>query len=224
VSLKQWNIIHSLLTGIGIGFFFLLDSLWPLMILSALSVILLWTTQYYTIRHLKPAGGYANMVTLFRYLLNLVIVALVPYWPLWSIGLFFMVSAMFDGLDGYFARRYDHVTKFGAMFDMETDALFMALSGSILYQKGMAGMWLLPAIYLRYFYVLFIALLGLHHYQERRTRIGPVIAFVMFVALIARFIYPGKATKIVLMAATALIVVSFVYSFLGLLASKENEK
>ncbi len=224
MSLKQWDIIHCVMVTIGIVLFFSVGSLWPLILLSVLSVILLWATQYYTIKQIKPAGGYANLLTLLRFLLNLVIVVAYPYWPLWGVGLLFLVSVMLDGLDGFMARRFDHTTKFGAMFDMETDALFMALSGSILYHKGLAGVWLLPAIYLRYFYVLFVGILGLHRFQEKRTRIGPAIAVVMFVALIARFVSHGNVTKVLLMAASAMIVISFGYSFIGLVAESRKRQ
>ena len=142
------------------------------------------------------------MLTLLRYILQLLIVAFSNIWPLWSLGLLFTIPILFDGLDGYLARRLNHVTKFGALFDLETDSLFVTFAAMILYQRHIVGVWLLPAAYMRYFYVLLVAILQLNRFQEKRTQFGPFIAFIMFVSLILEFLFQSAATRIILLCVT----------------------
>ena len=222
MSLKQWNIIHSIFILIALAVFHLTGLYWPVAAVAFLSVILLWTTQWYTISHLKPAGGYANMLTFLRYILQLLIVVFSNIWPLWSLGLLFSIPVLLDGLDGYLARRFNHVSKFGAMFDLETDSLFITLTGIILYNRHIIGGWILPVAYMRYFYVLLIAILQVNTIQEKRTRFGPFIAFIMFVSLILEFLFQSLATRIILFAASCMIVISFIYSLLDIITQKRN--
>jgi phosphatidylglycerophosphate synthase len=222
MSLKQWNIIHSVAILIALAAFHLTGSYWPVLAVAFLSVILLWTSQWYTISNIKPAGGYANLLTLLRYIILLLIVAFSNIWPLWSLGLLFAIPVLLDGLDGYIARKLNHVTKFGALFDLETDSIFMTVTGMILYQRHIVGAWLLPAAYMRYFYVLLIWIFQLNRIQEKRTRFGPFIAFIMFVCLIIEFLFQSVATRIILFIAACLIVLSFIYSFFGVISNRRN--
>ena len=167
MSLNQWNIIQSIAILIALAAFHFTGSYWPVIAVAFLSVILLWTSQWYTISNIKPAGGYANLLTLLRYILQLLIFGFSNIWPLWSLGLLFVIPVLLDGMDGYLARRLNHVTKFGALFDAETDSLFIMFAGIILYQRHIVGAWLLPAAYMRYFYVLVIAILQLNRIQEK---------------------------------------------------------
>lgn len=222
MSLNQWNIIHSIGILMALAVFHLTGWYWPVIAFVLLSLILLWTSQWYTISKLKPAGGYANLVTLLRYILLLLIVIFSDVWPVWSLGLLFAIPVLLDGLDGYLARKLNHITKFGALFDLETDSLFMTFTGMILYHKNIVGSWLLPAAYMRYFYVLAIAILQLNRIQEKRTRFGPFIAFIMFVSVILEFLFQGAVTKVILFCASCLIVVSFIYSFFGVIAQRKD--
>jgi phosphatidylglycerophosphate synthase len=222
MSLKQWNIIHSIAILIALAVFHVTGIYWPILAVAFLSLILLWTSQWYTISNLKPAGGYANYVTLLRYILLLLIAAFSNIWPMWSLGLLFAIPMLLDGLDGYLARRLNHATRFGALFDLETDSLFVTLSGMILYQRHIVGIWLLPAAYMRYFYVLVIAVLQLNRIQEKRTQFGPFIAGIMFVSLILEFLFQSALTRIILFIASVFIVLSFIYSFFGVMAQRRN--
>lgn len=222
MSLKQWNIIHSIAILMALTVFHLTGWYWPVLVASFLSLILLWSTQWYTISNIKPAGGYANLLTLLRYNLMLLIVIFSKIWPLWSLGLLFAIPVLLDGLDGYLARKLNHVTRFGALFDLETDSLFMTLTGMILYDRHIVGAWLLPAAYMRYFYVLFIWILQLNRIQEKRTRFGPFIAFIMFMSLILEFLFQSAATRVILMCASSLIILSFIYSFFGVILQRRD--
>jgi phosphatidylglycerophosphate synthase len=222
MSLKQWNIIHSIAILIGLAVFHLTGWYWAVITVAFLSVILLWTTQWYTISHIKPAGGYANLLTLVRYVLILMIAAFSGIWPLWSLGFLFSIPVLLDGLDGYIARRSNHLTKFGALFDLETDSLFMTMTGMILYQRHTVGAWLLPAAYMRYFFVLIIAVLQLNRIQDKRTRFGPFIAFIMAGSLVLEFLFRSAVTRVILFFAACLIILSFIYSFITIVKQRKD--
>ena len=68
----------------------------------------------------------ANLVTLSRLLLLLVVVALsyVPPTP-WQFANFFLIILIFvtDGLDGYVARKRNETSLFGALFDIAGDRI-----------------------------------------------------------------------------------------------------
>jgi phosphatidylglycerophosphate synthase len=223
MSLIQWNIIHGLFILAGLIVYHLTGSWWPVLIIAALSVFLLWSTQWYTISHLKPAGGYGNLVTLIRYLLVICITATSAGRPLRTTGLLFIIPVALDGLDGFLARRMDQVSKFGALFDPETDSLFVAMAGIIVYRGHLAGVWLLPAAYMRYIYILLLTLLRLHGIPEKRTRFGPAVAVIMFLSLIAQLVFPSLTSRIFLMVASVMVVISFGYSFTTLLSQREPE-
>jgi CDP-diacylglycerol--glycerol-3-phosphate 3-phosphatidyltransferase len=68
----------------------------------------------------------ANLVTLSRLLLLLVVVWLfyqAPAW--WSFSTFFLIIFIFisDGLDGYIARKRNETSLFGALFDIAGDRI-----------------------------------------------------------------------------------------------------
>lgn len=222
MSLKQWNIIHSIAILIALSVFHLTGWYWPVLAVAFLSVLLLWTTQWYTISDIRPAGGYANLLTLLRYIILILIVAFSDVWPLWSLGLLFTIPLMLDGLDGYIARRLNHSTKFGALFDLETDSLFITMTAMILYERNIIDAWLLPAAYMRYFFVLLISLLQLNRVQEKRTYFGPFIAFIMFVSLILEFLFESPVTRVILFFASCLIVLSFMYSFFEIISGRRD--
>lgn len=220
MSLKQWNIIHSLAILTGLIIFHVTGLWWPVLILACISLILLWSSQWYTISHLKPAGGIGNLITLFKYILIIIIVFISGLFTARIIGLFFIVPVVLDGLDGFWARRSNQISKFGALFDLESDSLFVALAGLLLYSRHITGAWLLPAVYLRYVYVLVITLLQLSGIPEKRTRFGPSIAVIMFISLIAVFIYPTDFTIILLYVAAGMVILSFAYSFMGVISQR----
>jgi phosphatidylglycerophosphate synthase len=223
MSLRQWNIIHALAISAGLIIFHFSGLYWPVLLFAFLSVMLLWTSQWYTISHLKPAGGYGNLVTLFRYLSVILIVSMSGSWSVRFTGLLFIIPVALDGLDGFLARRMDQISRLGALFDPETDSLFVALAGSMLYSRHIAGAWLLPAVYMRYFYVILLTILRLNGIPEKRTRLGPAVAVAMFISLINAFVFPSALSGVLLMAAAGMVVLSFGYSFIDVISRRQSD-
>src|SRR5690606_5578990 len=125
------------------------------------TVFVIGQREYWLAIH--PFGGYANHVTLARFLLLVFTLLLSDrVTTAWFVGsmVFVMIA---DGIDGYLARRLGTTTEFGAVFDMEVDA-FLALALSfVLWQKYPASWWLLPAGLLRYLFCLLYWVLDWHH-------------------------------------------------------------
>ena len=61
----------------------------------------------------------------------------------------FMVAAASDTLDGWIARRYDLVSRFGATLDPVADKLSMFVATVVLAWQGLLPLWLAVAIVLR---------------------------------------------------------------------------
>ena len=113
-------------------------------------------------------------------------------------------------------------SEFGALFDLETDSLFVALTGLILVDKQIAGTWILPAVYMRYFYVLVLLSSRLYGQPEKRTRFGPAVAVFLFISLIAGFLLPETFAIPLLATASFAVVFSFAYSFVMLVSARQN--
>ncbi len=103
--------------------------------------------------------GWANRVTLLRgMLISYVAGHLVAppgtgpeQWPI--VGLV-LAALVLDGLDGWLARYNGEVSDFGARFDMELDALLIAVLCVWLVVTGEMGAWVLALGGMRYGFVL----------------------------------------------------------------------
>ncbi len=90
----------------------------------------------------------ADRVTLGRALLVMLLIGL---WPAYAafmhdsrvIFALAFVAVIFDGVDGYVARRWHCATPAGARFDMELDALLLLVLGVWLVALERTGVWVL---------------------------------------------------------------------------------
>jgi phosphatidylglycerophosphate synthase len=122
---------------------------------ASIAGIVLYATQREDLRRF----GAANAVTLLRATMVafLTALALLPA-PLpaeihgAAIGLG-IVGLVLDGVDGWLARRGGTASRFGARFDMETDALSVLVFTFLLLRAGQAGPWVLAIGLARYIFV-----------------------------------------------------------------------
>ena len=200
----------------------LTGSLLPAIIAGTISVILAWWTQWKSISHFKPAGGYANWVTTIRFFIVLIIVYFSPGLDNLELAMLFTIPVLLDGADGFLARKMRQKSDFGAHLDMETDSLFVALTSLILYYRDIAGAWILIAGYMRYGYIILLLLTGQINISEKRTRFGPAVAVFMFISLLAAFILPLTFARLLLALASLVVCVSFGYSFVSLFINSKH--
>jgi phosphatidylglycerophosphate synthase len=71
----------------------------------------------------------------------------------WSAVVVATLAALLDLLDGALARRHGVTSRFGARFDMECDALLIAVLSVLVLLFGKAGVWIVAAGALRYAFV-----------------------------------------------------------------------
>jgi phosphatidylglycerophosphate synthase len=104
-----------------------------------------------------PRLGPANQVTLLRALLTAFLLGLVGEGDgaaiAWTAFLLALFAESLDGVDGWLARRGGWASPFGARFDMETDALLVAVLALLVWSLDKAGIWVLAAGLLRYLFV-----------------------------------------------------------------------
>jgi phosphatidylglycerophosphate synthase len=118
-----------------------------------------------------------------------------------------------DGLDGWLARRRGTASAFGALFDMETDALFVLTVELVLFQRGELGVWILLTGVLRYVYVLVRAFVPARRADVPRSRFGRLAFTGLVLGLFFAFALPGPIGQVCALAGTALVTLSFARSF-----------
>ena len=116
------------------------------------------TVAWLAHRHLQAGRfGAANCVTIVRAALIAPLVGFLGEAPTaalaWLAIAIALVVLVLDGVDGGLARYAGEATRFGARFDMETDALLILVLSALCFQFGKAGLWILGAGLLRYAFV-----------------------------------------------------------------------
>jgi phosphatidylglycerophosphate synthase len=195
-ELEKWTRGHAALVLGALGFSLFLERSWPVAAAGVASLAALVTVNRSA---WTPSGafGWANAVTALRALLAFVV-----------LGLFAL-----DGLDGWLARRRGTASAFGALFDMETDALFVLTVELVLYQRGDLGAWILVTGCLRYVYVLVRAFVPARRADVPRSRFGRLAFTGLALGLFFAFALPGPIGQACALAGTALVTLSFARSF-----------
>jgi phosphatidylglycerophosphate synthase len=102
-------------------------------------------------------GALANLVTAIRAALVVLLATQIPGVPTrsaaWLAVMVASAAAISDGIDGWLARRTGTVSRFGARFDMETDALLILVLSILVWRWGKAGPWVLIIGLMRYLFV-----------------------------------------------------------------------
>ena len=159
--------------------------------------------------------GAANQVTLGRAALTALLVGLlgerVAPGLAWTALAIALVALTLDGVDGAIARRRGQESRFGARFDMETDALLILVLAVLALQFAKAGPWILAAGLLRYAFVAAGAVLpwlGAPLPPSRRRQAVCVVQVVSLIACLAPFVAtPWSAV------AAALGIAALIWSF-----------
>jgi CDP-diacylglycerol---glycerol-3-phosphate 3-phosphatidyltransferase len=95
-----------------------------------------------------------NSLTLFRiFLVPFLVVVLLTKFSDWVGLAIFLVAAITDYLDGYFARRMNKTTRLGALLDPIADKLLMSAAFISLVELGIARAWMVVIIIGREFAV-----------------------------------------------------------------------
>lgn len=92
----------------------------------------------------------ANLITLGRLILVLIIIALLEYaspdWQCLNIPLI-IIAMLLDGLDGIVARKLHENSLFGALFDIATDRIIEIILWVALTKIGLVSIWI-PIVFI----------------------------------------------------------------------------
>jgi phosphatidylglycerophosphate synthase len=169
-----------------------------------------------------PRSGFAgvgagNLVTVARLLAVACLLAVVTERGNW-IAVGTVAVWVFDGVDGWLARRLGESSEFGAQFDMETDSHVMLLVCLHLSVTRDLGLWILAMGALRYVYVLVRWAALTHEIRERRSSWGRIVYSLAVFALALGCVAEWSALALPLMAAATLALCgSFAPDFIALL-------
>jgi phosphatidylglycerophosphate synthase len=156
--------------------------------------------------------GAANQVTLLRAALVAMLVAAIgtadPARLAAGATLIATVAAVLDGVDGWLARRLRIESRYGARFDMETDALFVLVLCVLVWQSGKAGYWVLLIGLLRYGFVVagfLLPRLARPLPPSQRRRCIAALQMVLLIAALSPVLTSPWSDAVALVALLALL-------------------
>lgn len=157
--------------------------------------------------------GSANQVTLARAALVVLLLAFIgpavaPQPIAFAIA---GGAALLDLLDGRLARASGITSRYGARFDMETDALLILTLAMLLWRNGTVGAWVLVSGALRYAFIAATTLVPRLRGSLAPSRRRQAIAVVQVVALLIAFapFVPRPVGVVSAAAGLATLLVSF---------------
>ena len=198
--------------GAALGFFVIRQAL----LYAGISLLTLVVFAYYhrdRWRVFGQWGGVANGLTALRGLLLLGLVVGSDSLPRYAFLVLGILVLVVDGLDGYYARKYDTVSTFGDVFDKEVDALFVLTFGVLIVDKQLAGSWILLPGLLRYGYVVGLSLLARRPSPTGKSFRRQFVGMWLMGTLLAPFVLPSVVYQPALIFAASIVSLSFVADF-----------
>lgn len=157
----------------------------------------------------KPFRFFANWITLSRFMT--VFILGFSFYSKNSTLLFCLggVIVFLDVIDGWVARRFNHKTSFGAVFDAEVDALFVLVCSIGFYMFYNLPIWILFMGFVRYIYDVFrfFLIINKHKTSEGRS-IYAILAGIVFIGILISFIL--EEYRVTVLAISNLVLM---YSF-----------
>jgi uncharacterized protein (TIRG00374 family) len=162
-----------------------------------------------------PDGGFGlpNAITTARLFLNACLLFSHQHPLGLLLALVALVNILLDVADGWLARRNNQSSKFGAQYDVETDALLVLTLSVILFTRHIAGAWVLTAGFLRYLYVLAPAIIPAAGRDLPRSRHGRFIYVLMIVCFMFALIVSAPLNTYLVLIGTVAVSGSFLHSF-----------
>ena len=169
----------------------------------------------------KPWLNTANLITLLRVLLAPPVVLLLLYRPRhpYSVsynvlaGVIFIIAALTDKLDGYYARKNDTVTAFGQFLDPLADKLLMLSVMTALCYRGLLPLWVLIVVLVREVMVSVIRVIGVRRgISFPATWSGKAKMFFQIIAVSVLIIFPASNNDVIVQIIVYLMAFMTVFS------------
>jgi len=168
-----------------------------------------------------PWLNVANFITLLRVLLAPPIVLLLLYWQQHPqnmsykliAGVIFVIAALTDKVDGYYARKNDTVTNLGQFLDPLADKLLMLpVMGALCYIK-LLPLWVLIVILVREVMVSVIRVIGARRgVSFPASWSGKAKMFSQVIAVSVLIFFPASHSEIFVQIIVYLMTAITVYS------------
>ena len=208
------DLTHSLLILAGFTGYMVFSNVNALVAAAVFSFLIMLFVNRGIFKELKPFGGYANWVTIFRLALLCLLGFSYKQFDHFTLALLAVFILSLDGLDGLIARRMSMGSAFGGRLDGETDAFFVLLMATIVYDLEMVGYWILWPGLLRYAFVTSCYLLWKRALPEPVSYFRKTIAVIIMGSLVSPFLLDKKYYLPTLIVATVLVTYSFGKSFI----------
>ena len=162
-----------------------------------------------------------NLITLLRVLLAPPIVLLLlyglqrPYNVSYNVlaGVVFIIAALTDKVDGYYARKNDMVTKLGQFLDPLADKLLMLPVLAALWYMKLLPLWVLIVVLVREVMVSVIRVIGARRgISFPATWSGKAKMFSQVIAVSVLIIFPTRNSDIIVHIMIYLMAFMTVYS------------
>ena len=205
--------LHAFLVISGGIFSLVFGDLLPLLFFGVTGFVIMLARLDRISSNTSASFGVANSITLAR--LSLLVIVTLFYQHISPVvyGLSVLLVIIADGLDGYYARKLNEESVFGATFDMETDAFLAAVVTTVICIQMGVGIWLLVAGYLRYLFVFTLRISGLHREPTPHMPGARLLAVLFFISILLPFIFPMKYAGWGLIVGAILVCFSFAREF-----------
>lgn len=209
---ERWLPLHSVATlfALAVAAWLRLPALFAVFVAATLTALVIGERGQWT-----PRGGFgsANVLTTLRAVSVMGMLVTAERLSGTTLALWALVTSGLDILDGWVARRTAQASQFGACFDIETDALFAATLPLLLFQRGLAGPWVLLAGAWHYVYVLAPYVAPTTEGADKGSRFGRGLYTGMVLSFLAALLVPPSLAPALCAAGTVAVSISFAYSF-----------
>jgi phosphatidylglycerophosphate synthase len=206
---RSWTFWHAVVMILATAVSIIYEAPFVLIWAVSLSMGILIAIHYPVWITLRPVGGYANHMTLGRFVLLLCAMSMQHVLSPTVFVMLIVIVMIADGIDGYLARKFEQATLFGEIFDAEVDA-FLALSlAFLIWQMHENSGWVLAAGLLRYIVVILYRLIGWHQRQRPAMPEAKVLAVIFFISLLVPFVTEWMTAKWFVGAGCILVAISF---------------
>lgn len=211
-EIEQWSRFHAIGLLLGLVTYFNLHMLWIMPLISLVSFGYLVFGKRRLFLNEDYTMSRANMVTLGRHDLLVLVTFLSAELDVLIIGSVAIIIALLDILDGHLARKDNNATLVGEYLDKEVDGVFVLLMSCVIYHFELLPAWILVLGALRYIYVLILPYLKSENRKEYRSKYGRVIAVILMIGLIGCFFIRHPYYEMLMMAVALLVLTSFLRS------------
>jgi phosphatidylglycerophosphate synthase len=201
---------------------FELSGSYPAKAVGAFGVVIFLALRHVSRQHPYDRFGSANQITTARAAIVALFVALIgehPAAPIAvAVALGSMVATVLDGVDGWAARRFGIASRFGARFDVETDAALIQVLAVLVWGFGKAGPWIIAAGLLRYVFVAAGWLMPWMRAPLPSSLRGRAICVIQIIALVVAMLpsVPPQVSSVIAASGLSALVYSFAVDTLWL--------